>query len=139
MSSDTVEGERAPAPPAGNGASNPTPAVEDRPPRGQPTIKQMIGVALAAALGGTVTIIADVATKYESNASAFFKIDEALEVIFESNIPSPVVFALVVSLGVGLCFVFKARTPQAGFKMGLSVLAIMMTATPIGVESEVPG
>jgi len=99
----------------------------------------MIGVALAAALGGTVTIIADVATKYESNASAFFKIDEALEVIFESNIPSPVVFALVVSLGVGLCFVFKARTPQAGFKMGLSVLAIMMTATPIGVESEVPG
>lgn len=101
------------------------------------TVKQIVGIALAAALGGAVTIVADVAMKNEAHASAFFKIDEALEVIFETSIASALVFLLVVSVGVALCFVAGARTAQEAFKVGINVLAIMMTATPINRVDDV--
>lgn len=34
-------------------------------------------------------------------------------------------------VGAGLCFVFQPQTRQAGFAIGLSVISVLMTATPV--------
>lgn len=118
---------------AGNAVQQSDPAIRSQgdaePPRPL-TVRGVAAVFFAAAFGGALAAIADIIQK-AGDSSAFFKIGEAFGVVASRPVAPWVVFLLIVLAAAGLAFVLGARTSLDGFKVGVSVLAVAMTVTPI--------
>lgn len=119
--SDTQE-TSAQAPVKGKKKSN----QESRPGSVSPVT--MMTVYLCAAIGGTITAIADIVQKEQ--ASAVLKMTSVSARHLDLAVPPLYVFAIVVVLGVLLCFVFQPNNRRAGFAVGAGVIASIMTVTP---------
>jgi|GEM_PF-4232218 len=85
-------------------------------------------VYVCAAIGGMIAAIADIVQKEQ--ASAVMKMTAVSARHLNLAVPPLYVFAIVVFLGVLLCFVFQPNNRRAGFAVGAGVIASIMTVTP---------
>jgi hypothetical protein len=88
----------------------------------------MVTIYICAAIGGVIAAIADIVQKEQ--ASAVMKLTTVSARHLELAVPPLYVFAIVVFLGLLLCFVFQPGNRRAGFAVGAGVIASIMTVTP---------
>ncbi len=115
----------------GNLAQNPASPAEDAEEEKTTASRRsvtMLTVYICAAIGGTIAAIADLVQKEQ--ASAVLKMTSISARHLDLPVPPLYVFAIVVFLGVLLCFVFQPSNRRAGFAVGAGVIASIMTVTP---------
>ncbi len=90
-----------------------------------------VQLAFSALVGGVICVLADLVQK--STASAVTTLGRSLEVTFDIPFSSVVATALILSLGIALCFIFDARRKRIAFYYGTSILALIMVGVPYKV------
>ena len=88
----------------------------------------MFTVYVCAAIGGTIAAIADLIQKEQ--ASAVLKMTSVSARHLNLEVQPLIILAVVILLGVLLCFVFQPGNRRAGFAVGAGVIASIMTVTP---------
>src|SRR5437588_1920285 len=97
---------------------------------------QHIGIALSAAIGAVISIMGDLIQKQD--ASATLKLSAILARDVMPRITPLVVVCFLVVLAVAVAFIFKANTGKDAFYRGLSVISLLMLATPYQLPQTLP-
>lgn len=87
-----------------------------------------LGIFVSALIGSGVAALADLLQK--DTAGSVVKLQTTLASLLGLNLATLWAVLILMVLGAALCFVFQPKTRQAGFALGLSVISIIMTATP---------
>jgi hypothetical protein len=105
--------------------------------KGSQTSKiQFFWIGCAGALGALLAIVADIIQK--EDASAVMEVHDALSSTLRLPLPPLAIAALLMTIGIGLCFINETGTPKAAFAKGASVLAVLMTFVPYKAPPAIP-
>ena len=96
-----------------------------------------LGIFLSALIGSAVAALADLLQK--GAAGAVVTLQTTMATLLGLNLATIWAILLLMILGTALCFVFQPTTRQAGFALGLSVISVIMTATPTKPPSSPAG
>lgn len=97
---------------------------------------QNIGIALSAAIGAVISIMGDLIQKQD--ASATLKLSAILARNVMPRITPLAVVCFLIVLAVAIAFIFKANTGKEAFYRGLSVISLLMLATPYQLPQTLP-
>lgn len=87
-----------------------------------------IGIFISALIGSGVAAFADLLQK--GTAGAVVLLQTTLAGLLGLNLQTLWAIIILMVLGAALCFVFQPQSRQAAFTVGLSVISVIMTATP---------
>src|SRR6266513_3134858 len=90
---------------------------------------QNIGFALSAAIGDLIQ---------KQDASATLKLSAILARNVMPRITPLAVVCFLIVLAVAVAFIFKANSGQDAFYLGLSVISLLMLATPYQLHQTLP-
>jgi len=93
-------------------------------------------IILYGGFGAAVAILADLYLK--DKACAITSLDQKLASTLQLHVHPLIVAFLLISIGVGLCFVFPEKSTRKTFFRGASVLTMVMTMTPYEVHPGIP-
>ncbi len=96
-----------------------------------------IAILVAALIGSGIAALSDYAQK--ATNGAVVKLQTTLGSLLDMNVRTLSAVVLLMILGAALCFVFQPQSRQAGFAVGLSVVSVLLTATPITPPSSPAG
>jgi hypothetical protein len=87
-----------------------------------------VAIFVSALIGSGVAALADLLQK--DTAGAVVKVQTTLAMLVDQKLSTLWAIVLLMILGAALCFVFQPETRKNGFTLGLSVISVVMTATP---------
>ena len=93
-------------------------------------------IAICGGFGAIVAILADIYLK--DTACAVDALDQKLRAILQIHLHPLGVMAMLIVIGIGLCFVFPEPSTGKAFFRGASVLTMVMTATPYEAPPNIP-
>jgi hypothetical protein len=96
-----------------------------------------IAIIASALIGSGVAALSDYSQK--ATSGAVVKLQTTLGEMLDMNVRTLTAVLLLMILGAALCFVFQPSSRQAGFAVGLSVVSVILTATPITQQSTPAG
>ncbi|MEA2976060.1 MAG: hypothetical protein QOF19_1580 [Alphaproteobacteria bacterium] len=96
-----------------------------------------IAIIASALIGSGVAALSDYSQK--ATSGAVVKLQTTLGEMLDMNVRTLTAVLLLMILGAALCFVFQPSSRQAGFAVDLSVVSVILTATPITPPSTPAG